>query len=443
MGMRFERRILLLSLLTGAVGTAISLFCIGTSPLSVEAKVTLSILIVGVWLGLAFHVRTVVAFPLRTLSNLMGALREGDYALRARGASPNDAMGEAVWELNALAESLREQRLGAAEATALLRRVMAQVDIAMFGFDAERKLRLVNDSGRQLLGRSQDEVLGKSAGALGLEGCLDGPTPRVVDLVMGGRAGRWEVRRGDYREKGVSHQLVFLSDLTRTLHEEERLAWKRLLQVLRHEINNSLTPIQSVAQSLDTLMKRRPRPSDWESDMRDGLGIIAERSEQLDRFVGAYSRLTHLPEPSFDDVAVGACVRHAVGLEQRMTVSVQAGPDVTIRGDRGQIEQLLINILSNAVEASMEAVRSGVGSVSVGWQVVGAQLELWVDDDGPGVDPANDPFIPFFTTKPHGSGIGLALSRQIAEMHGGSLTLENHANTLGCRACLRLPVPSA
>jgi two-component system, NtrC family, nitrogen regulation sensor histidine kinase NtrY len=438
--MRFEHRILLLSLMTGTVGTGVSLFYIGTSQLSVETKVTLAILIVGIWLGFAFHVRTVVAFPLRTLSNLMGALREGDYALRARGASPNDAMGEAVWELNALAESLREQRLGAAEATALLRRIMAQIDIAMFGFDAEGRLRLVNDSGRQLLGKDQDQVMGQTAGELGLDGCLDGPTPRVVDLAMAGRTGRWEVRRGDYREKGVSHQLVFLSDLTRTLHEEERLAWKRLIQVLRHEINNSLTPIQSVAQSLNTLMKRNPRPSDWEGDMRDGLEVIAERSEQLDRFVGAYSRLAHLPEPSFDDVDIGACVRHAVGLEQRLTVSVQAGPDVTIRGDRGQIEQLLINITSNAVEARMEGADSSVASVSVGWQIVGAQLELWVDDDGPGVDPTSDPFIPFFTTKPHGSGIGLALSRQIAEAHGGSLTLENHPNAPGCRACLRLPV---
>jgi two-component system nitrogen regulation sensor histidine kinase NtrY len=438
--MRFERRVLLLSLMTGAVGTAVSLFYIGTSPLSVETKVTLSVLIVAAWLGFAFHVRAVVAFPLRTLSNLLGALREGDYALRARGASQYDALGEAVWELNALAESLREQRLGAAEAMALLRRVMAQIDVAMFGFDAERRLRLVNESGRQLLGKSQEQVIGQPARELGLEGCLDGPTPRLIDLAMAGRAGRWEVRRGDYREKGVSHQLVFLSDLTRTLHEEERVAWKRLIQVLRHEINNSLTPIQSVAQSLNTLMKRNPRPSDWESDMRDGLEIIAERSEQLDRFVGAYSRLTHLPEPSFADVDIAACVRHAVGLEQRMVVPVQAGPEVAVRGDRGQIEQLLINIISNAVEASLEAPRSDVGSVAVGWQTVGAQVELWVDDDGPGVDPASDPFVPFFTTKPHGSGIGLALSRQIAEAHGGSLTLENHPDKLGCRALLKLPL---
>jgi nitrogen fixation/metabolism regulation signal transduction histidine kinase len=438
--MRFERRILLLSLTTGVVGTAVSLFSICLSQLSIESKIAWALLIVGVWLGLAFHVRTVVAFPLRTLSNLMGALREGDYTLRARGASQNDAMGEAVWELNALAESLREQRLGAVEATALLRRVMAQVDIAVFGFDAEHRLRLVNESGRQLIGKALEQVTGQSASELGLEGCLDGPTPRVVDLAMAGRAGRWEVRRGDYREKGVSHQLVFLSDLTRTLHEEERLAWKRLIQVLRHEINNSLTPIQSVAQSLNSLMNHDPRPSDWESDMRDGLDIIAERSEQLDRFVGAYSRLTHLPKPSFSDVDIKACVRHAMGLEQRMTIVMQAGSDVTVRGDRGQIEQLLINIISNAVEASMEAARSEAGAVSVGWQVIGAQLELWVDDDGVGVDPASDPFIPFFTTKPYGSGIGLVLSRQIAEAHGGSLMLENHPNAPGCRACLRLPV---
>ena len=438
--MKHESRILLLALMTGATGSIVSLIYIWRSPYTISSKVALTALIAGTCLGFAFHLRTAVAFPLRTLSNLVGALREGDYALRARGACQNDALGEAVWELNALADFLREQRLGAAEATALLRKVMVQIDIAMFGFDADRRLRLVNDNGRQLLGGNEEEILGCDARELGLDDCLGGPTPRIVDLVLPGGSGRWEVRRGRYREKGVSHQLVFLSDLTRTLHEEERLAWKRLIQVLRHEINNSLTPIQSVAESLLALALRQPRPADWEEDLQSGLGIITERSAQLDRFVASYSRLTHLPGPNLADVDIGACVQHVVGLEKRMAVSVRSGPDVTVRGDRGQLEQLLINVIANAVEASMEAHPDGDGRVEIGWAAATDELEMWVDDDGPGLGTANDPFIPFFTTKPQGSGIGLTLSRQIAEAHGGSLSLDNHPDRSGCRALLRLVV---
>jgi len=438
--MKHESRILFLALMTGATGSIVSLVFIWTSPYGVSSKTALTALIAGTWLGFALHLRSIVAFPLRTLSNLIGALREGDYALRARGACQDDALGEAVWELNALADFLREQRLGAAEATALLRKVMAQIDIAMFGFDADRRLHLVNDNGRQLLGGDEREILGYRADDLGLDNCLDGPAPRVVDLVLPGGSGRWQVRRGTYREKGLSHQLLFLSDLTRTLHEEERFAWQRLIRVLRHEINNSLTPIQSVAESLLALALRRPRPSDWEDDLQSGLGIITERSAQLDRFVASYSRLTHLPEPSLAGVDIGSCVQHVVGLEKRLAVSIHSGPEVTVRGDRGQLEQLLINIIANAVEASLEAHPDGDGNVQIGWATAGKQLEIWVDDDGPGLRTTNDPFIPFFTTKPEGTGIGLALSRQIAEAHGGSLSLEPHPDRPGCRAILRLAV---
>jgi nitrogen fixation/metabolism regulation signal transduction histidine kinase len=274
---------------------------------------------------------------------------------------------------------------------------------------------------------------------MGLADCLDGQTPRILDLALPGGLGRWELRRGTYRERGLSHQLVFLFDLTRTLHEEERLAWKRLVQILRHEISNSLTPIQSVAGSLQTLVNRQPRAKDWEEDLQKGLEIIAERSETLHRFIESYSKLTRLPKPSVSEVNVKALVRHVANLETRMAVSIIAGPDTVIRADHDQLEQLLINIIGNAVEASLESNPDGDGQVQIGWQVGNEELYLWVEDDGPGPTESNDLFVPFFTTKPDGLGIGLALSRQIAEVHGGSLTLENKGNTQGCRACLRLP----
>ncbi|MHC4464061.1 MAG: sensor histidine kinase, partial [Planctomycetota bacterium] len=275
---------------------------------------------------------------------------------------------------------------------------------------------------------------------LGLADCLDGPTPRVVDLGFPGGVGRWELRRGSYREGGLSHQLLFFSDLTRALHEEERMAWKRLLQILRHEIDNSLTPIQSVAQSLQSLLSQQTPPKDWKEDVHDGLQIITERSETLHRFIMSYSQLTHLPKPNASEVDVETLVRHVAGLETRMAVSVVVGPEVVIRADRDQLQQLLINVVANAVEASLESKPNGDGQVQIRWQVESEQLQVWIEDDGAGLDEAKDAFVPFYTTKPHGSGIGLTLSRQIAEVHGGSLTLEKHRNKPGCRACLYLPI---
>jgi len=439
--MKFERQIIVGSFLSGLVSSTALLILLWMSDISTPLKLVFTGLILLPWLGFTWGLKAKLVFSVRTLSNFLGALGESDYSMRARGSCRGDALGEAIWEANALAELMREQRLGAFEATGLLRQVMGQIDVAMFGFDNNQRLQLINEKGRQLLGRGPEKSMGCTISELGLAHCLEGPTPRMLDLALPGALGRWELRRGNYREKGVSHQLLFLSDLTRTLHEEERLAWKRLIQILRHEIGNSLTPIQSVAGSLQSLMHRQPRPDDWEEDLSKGLEIVAERSETLHRFIKSYSRLTRLPEPQVSDVDVRTLVQHVAELETRIPVSIVAGPEQVVQADHDQLEQLLINIVTNAVEASMESQPDKGGEVSMGWQLDDTGLQIWVEDDGPGLTQGNEVFVPFFTTKLHGSGIGLALSRQIAEAHGGLLTLENRVDGSGCRACLTLPLP--
>lgn len=438
--MRFERQIVVWSLAGGLVAVLIAMGLVWTSGLSVQGRVTLTLLAVVPWVGFAFALRARTAFSLRTLSNLLGAVREKDYSLRLRGASRDDAMGEVIIEVNALARDLQNQRFSALEATALLRKVLAEIDVALFGFDREGRLQFVNDSGQHLLGRSERDLLGRPADSLGLEACLTGATPRLEDMSFPGGGHRWELRRATYRVKGQSHRLVFLSDMTRTLHEEERLAWKRLVQILRHEINNSLAPIQSVAQSLRSILRQEARSQGWEADLGEGLEIIAERSAVLGRFIASYSRLTRLPEPTPAEMEVETWIRHVAGLETRVAVELAPGPALRIRADRSQLDQLLINLVSNAAEASCEGRPDGDGCVSIGWRVNGSFLEVWISDDGPGLESTKDPFIPFFTTKPEGSGIGLALSRQIAEAHGGDLALAGHTDKPGCRAVLRLPL---
>ena len=427
--------------LTGALGLAlpaIALACwllwAGDYPL--RTRLTFTLLVVGPWLVGAFLLRERVVRPLQTISNLLAALREGDYSIRARGASADDALGLALLEVNALSETLRRQRTRELEATALLRRVIEEIDAAVFAFDGDRRLRLVNRGGERLLGQPAERLLGRPVSALGLGDWLDGESPRTFDATFPGGAGRWEARSGTFRQDGLPHQLLVISDLSRVLRAEERLAWQRLVRVLGHEINNSLAPIKSIAGSLRSLTAREARPTDWEHDLRSGLEVIEGRAEALGRFMGAYARLARLPQPRLAPVDVATWVRRVTALETRLDVRVRGGAEVMVPADGDQLDQLLINLVRNAVDAALETG----GGVEVGWVARGGVLEVVVRDEGPGLPDPGNLFVPFFTTKASGSGIGLVLSRQIAEAHGGSLTLAPGEKGRGARACLRLPL---
>src|ERR1700720_4476622 len=301
----YERRIQLLALAAGLPGSLVALILLWVGDYSSRTSWTLGILIVGFWLGFAFSLRHRVVFSLQTLSNLLAALREEDFSVRGRDAQRDDAMGEVMIEVNALGETLREQRLGALEATALLRTVMEEIDVAIFTFDNENKLRLVNRAGERLLARPSERLLGFTAGELGLEACLEGQPARTMELSFPGGAGRWGVRRGSFRQAGLPHHLVVLSDLSRALRDEERQAWQRLIRVMGHELNNSLAPIQSVAQSLESGLNSLRNEGDLQpemnrgllDDLQQGFGIIRSRTESLSRFMAAYSRLGGLPGP--------------------------------------------------------------------------------------------------------------------------------------------------
>jgi PAS domain S-box-containing protein len=432
-----EGRVVLLAFLAGLPGsaTALVLLWYWTGEHSARTEWTLTVAILLGWIGFAMAARERVVFPLQTVSNLLGALREGDYSVRGRSPRADDALGEVMREINILGGTLREQRLGALEATTLLRTVMREIDVAIFAFDEHRRLRLANRAGERLLAQAPEQLLGRSAAELHLETTLDGPDQTTLQASFPGGAGRFGVRRTRIRERGLPLELVVISDLTRALSEQELLAWQSLVRVLGHELNNSLAPIKSIAGSLASILGREPLPEDWRDDMRRGLNVITARSESLSRFIGAYARLAKLPRPNLQPLEVAACVGRAVSFETRLPVEVASGPPATVQGDPDQLEQVVINLLRNAADASL-ATR---GKVSVGWRRDGAMLEIWVADEGPGLSSTANLFVPFFTTKPGGSGIGLVLSRQIAEAHGGALMLENRADRPGCVARLRLP----
>ncbi|HTR78320.1 MAG TPA: ATP-binding protein [Gemmatimonadaceae bacterium] len=431
----YERRVLSLALLIGLPGVAATMALLWHDGYTARVQWTIGIALIGGWLVVTAILRERVIRPLQTLSNILAALREGDYSMRARGADRDDALGLALLESNLLGETLRTQRLGALEAMSLLRTVMGEIDVAVFAFDHEDRLRLVNRAGERLLGQRAERLLGRTAAQVGLAWGLAGASPHTMDAAFPGANGRWEVRRGTFRQDGRAHTLLLLADVSKTLREEELQAWRRLVRVLGHEINNSLAPIKSIAGSLQRALERRPAPADLEEDLRLGLSVIAGRSEGLERFMSSYARLARLPAPQRAPLDVGAWVRRVAALELRVPVAVDAGPPATIRADGDQLDQLLINIVRNAAEAALETA----GGVRMRWTSQSDVLSVQVEDDGLGLADRGNLFVPFFTTKPHGSGIGLVLARQIAEAHGGSLALENRADGRGCVATIRLP----
>ncbi len=431
-----ETRVLLLALAGGLPAVAACVILLAMEGRQLRVQIPIDSLLILLWLSFCFAARGRITSPLRTLANLLEALREGDYSIRARVDNPKEPLGEVMQQVNAMAATLRDQRLGALEATALLRKVMEEIDVAAFAFDPAQQLRLVNRAGERLLAQPAERLLARDATSLGLAGYLGGAVEQTIQRSFPGATGRWGIRRSQFREGGVPHQLLVVTDLTRPLREEELQAWQRIVRVIGHELNNSLTPIKSIAQSLEALLAFEPRPDDWQQDMSRGLSVIATRSESLSRFMSSYARLAKLPPPKFAPIEINALLLRASSLETRQRVFFEEGPPLTLQGDIDQLEQALINLIQNGVDA----VEAGGGRVFLRHRQSPSTVEITVRDEGPGLPNTANLFVPFFTTKRGGSGIGLVLSRQIAEAHGGSLSLRNAADGPGCEAVITLPV---
>ncbi len=375
--------------------------------------------------------------PLQTLSNVVASLREGDYSFRARGAGAQDALGELAAEINFLADLLQKQRVRSLEATALLARILEVMNAPLFAFDRQERLRLVNDAGLRLLALPSGRSLGRSARELGLEDLLHASDQSTHSFAAS--PARWLLRTAHFRQDGAPHTLLLLADVSQPLHEEEQAAWKRLIRVLGHELSNSLAPIKSIAGSLLARVESLGDAAAM-ADFRRGLGVVESRADALHRFVQSYRRLAQLPPPRLQPVSVGPLLERVVLLEQRLPIHLVPGPQVTLNADPDQLEQMFINLLANAVDASLA---NGSEPVSATWSLAGSNLQFMIEDRGLGIANAENLFVPFYTTKPTGSGVGLALAQQIARAHGGEIRLVNREDGAGARATVRLPLGPA
>jgi len=433
--LNFEHRVLLRAVLITLPSLALATVLLWRIEITHLSRWTILLSLALLAVVTTISLRNLVLRPLQTLSNMLSAIREEDYSVKARGGGHHDALGQLVLETNALAESLRERQDRDIEASALMKQVMTEIDVAIFIFDLSGDLRMVNRAGEQLLAQPSEAIVGRAAAELGLDQYLQSADQRDVQASFGGREGRWQIHTRAFRERGVPHTLLFVSDVSRALRTEEREAWQRITRVLGHELNNSLAPIKSIAGTLRSVTERQELPAEWKSDVLRGLDVIITRSDSLARFMQGYTRLARLPAPTKTTVDVGELMKHAAAADGRLPVELITGPEATIYADRDQVEQVLINLVKNAIDATL----ASRGKVQIGWNVVDHTVEMYVRDEGEGITNSANLFVPFFTTKPGGNGIGLALSRQIAEAHGGTLALENRSDRLGCTATLLIP----
>ena len=439
--MPFERQLLISVLVAGLPGVALAEILLWTGHYSLDHKLEGTVLVLLLWISLSFITRADSVDSIRVISNVVSAVKSEDFSFRAAQTSGGDALGELAIEVNSLAQALEVAKLRAMESANLLRQVMSEAEAVILAFSWDGRLRLVNRAGAIFLGGTEESLLNRHANELGVGNLLEGPPAETISSPEYVSNKRWIVRRTGFRQHGVPHQLIVLSEASAFLRAEERLAWQRIIRVFSHEINNSLAPIKTIARTLARMPFVNDLPGPVAESLTHSLGVIENRAESLNRFLESYTQLAKLPPPTLRGVPLAGLVSQMALLETRLPVVVQAGPHIQVRVDPDQMQQALINLVQNAVDAVLQAGRMSVpDAVVLSWAMEATTIVIHINDKGVGLPATENLFVPFYTTKEGGSGIGLALSRQIVEAHNGTLILSNRPDSPGCTVQIHLPI---
>ena len=375
-------------------------------------------------------------YQIRTLTNLIESMIDGDYTLRGRFQT-NQAFQELLNSINQLADTLSQHKIEAKESRLLLERIMEQMDAIVLATDENGWVVMANASANKLVLANADiaNKVQLSATKIGVE--IVNAISGIVDFSHTHLTGEHFLLKETFLSEGKPHQLYMLTNAERLLMEKERKAWQSLLRVLSHEMNNSLTPIAAISQ---TMQRKLQKINDEKQrvSLLDGIGIINERASSLSVFIASYSQLAHLPQPNLTKIQLTIMLEHIAALFPMCQVAINIESDLFINVDKNQFEQVLINIFKNAVEAMSQQSEK---MIHVNCKSDGAWCHIILRDHGAGIANLDNVFVPFYTTKNQGSGIGLTLCRQIMFNHNGLIKLKNaEQSSTGVEVTLSLPV---
>jgi len=383
-------------------------------------------------------IHQISAYQFRSICNLLDAMIQGDYSLRARTSEGDTALNELVDSVNSLAQRLTKQRTESVESQFLLQTVIKHIDVATIALNDNNEFAFINPAAENLLGLAVNNKEITSSDQLEQLKHLERGCSKVMNLTFNKQQGKFNVHMEEFREEGKQHKLLFLTDVSRLLRVEERNAWQSLVRVISHEINNSLAPIASISETLKRMMSKQQNIEMHKENLVDGLSIIAQRANNLTNFVNSYKQIAQLPEPKKSKTNIRELINKVIPLYQNNNIHIIPSDDVSLLIDPVQIEHVLINLIKNAIE-SVNTTKND-GNIEISWKLEQRKFQLFISDQGAGISNESNLFVPFYTTKKQGSGIGLVLCRQILEVHNGQLSLKNKTNETGCLATIDLPI---
>lgn len=418
-------RFVLLSLLMLVSLLAIVLHLVEATTL---VWITLLLFILPPYLIIAWKVKTSLSTPLNSLSASLEAIRHEDYTLRTKPKFTDGAIKSISDEVSLIADDLKARKLNYDRQAVLVFNLIEQLATPIAVFDPNGRLHHGNDALSVWCGVPWRQAKQRRAEQFGLRFNASGDQ-QPWEIADQYRAQHWQLRYSEFSLSGERYQLVVLTNVEQLIKSTEKDAWQKMTRVLSHEINNSMAPIKSLAASLLELL---PETQD-NPKVKSALEAIVNRSDSLMRFVERYASLKQVYDLDIKSFSFDALMEKVSALFARDIHYRSNG--IQIESDPIMLEQVLINLIKNAAEASPKD-----STIEVSVKKVNALITISIKDSGTGIANTDNIFVPFYTTKSDGKGIGLALCRNIVEQLHGRLTLKNRADRLGAEAVICLPL---